>query len=42
MARSIQTLDQKPGREWFANRPEWKDPLQKNIKKFLLKTGNDQ
>jgi hypothetical protein len=24
-----------------AIRPEWKDPLQKNIKKFLLKTGND-
>jgi hypothetical protein len=24
-----------------ANRPEWRDPLQKNLKKFLLKTGND-
>ncbi|WP_331716448.1 glucuronyl esterase domain-containing protein [Micromonospora coriariae] len=24
-----------------ANRPEWRDPLQKNIRKFLLKTGND-
>jgi lysophospholipase L1-like esterase len=23
-----------------ANRPEWRDPLQKNIQKFLLKTGN--
>ncbi|PWR05410.1 cellulose-binding protein, partial [Micromonospora acroterricola] len=24
-----------------ANRPEWRDPLQKNIRKFLLRTGND-
>ncbi|MGN9841670.1 RICIN domain-containing protein [Nonomuraea sp. H19] len=24
-----------------ANRPEWRDPLQKNIRKFLLKTSND-
>ena len=24
-----------------ANRPEWREPLQQNIKKFLLKTGND-
>jgi hypothetical protein len=24
-----------------AIRPEWKDPLQKSLKKFLLKTGND-
>lgn len=24
-----------------ANRPEWRDPLQKNIRKFLLKTGTD-
>ncbi|RLP98311.1 cellulose-binding protein [Micromonospora sp. CV4] len=24
-----------------ANRPEWRDPLQKNIRKFLLKAGND-
>jgi hypothetical protein len=24
-----------------ANRPEWKTPLQQNIRKFLLKTGND-
>jgi hypothetical protein len=24
-----------------ANRPEWTTPLQQNIRKFLLKTGND-
>ena len=24
-----------------ANRPEWRTPLQQNIQKFLLKTGND-
>lgn len=24
-----------------ATRPEWQDPLRKNIQKFLLKTGND-
>ncbi|WP_405094217.1 cellulose-binding domain-containing protein [Micromonospora sp. NBC_01392] len=24
-----------------ANRPEWRTPLQQNIRKFLLKTGND-